>query len=111
MGAAAGDLDDDGQIDLYLANMYSKAGERVLSNLNFDLYPPEIARRLRHIVDGSELWHNRGQLRFEGTGRASGVARVGWAYGPCLADLDNDGRLDIYAPAGFYSVSRTEPDG
>ena len=111
MGVAAGDLDDDGQIDLYLANMYSKAGERVLSNLNFDLYPPDIARRIRHIVDGSQLWHNRGGLEFEPKGREAGVARVGWAYGPCLADLDNDGKLDIYAPAGFYSVSRTEPDG
>ena len=111
MGVAAGDLDDDGRPDLYMANMYSKAGERVLSNLNFQLYPPQLARRMRHIVDGSELWHNCGDLRFESKGRASGVARVGWAYGPCLADLDNDGRLDIYAPAGFYSVSRTEPDG
>jgi hypothetical protein len=91
--------------------MYSKAGERVLSNLNLKLYPQQIARKIRHIVDGSELWHNRGNLKFESKGRASGIARVGWAYGPCLADLDNDGRLDMYAPAGFYSVSRKEPDG
>jgi hypothetical protein len=39
------------------------------------------------------------------------VAAVGWAYGPCLADLDNDGWLDIYATAGFVSRDRTEPDG
>ncbi len=111
MGVATGDLDDDGRTDLYLANMYSKAGERVLSNLNLDLYPPDLARRIRHIVDGSELWHNLGDLNFESKGRASGVARVGWSYGPRVADFDNDGRLDIYSPAGFYSVSRDEPDG
>lgn len=111
MGVATGDLDNDGHIDLYLANMYSKAGERVLSNLNLGLYPPDLARRIQHIVDGSELWHNCGDLRFESKGRASGVARVGWSYGPRIADFDNDGRLDIYAPAGFYSVSRDEPDG
>ena len=111
MGVASGDLDDDGRVDLYMANMYSKAGERVLSNLNLDLYPPQTAAKIRHIVDGSELWHNSGDLRFESKGRVAGVARVGWAYGPCLADLDNDGRLDIYAPAGFHSVSRSDPDG
>jgi hypothetical protein len=111
MGVATGDLDNDGRIDLYLANMYSKAGERVLSNLNLQLYPPELARRIRHIVDGSELWHNCGDLHFESKGRASGVARVGWSYGPRIADFDNDGMLDIYAPAGFLSITRDEPDG
>jgi hypothetical protein len=39
------------------------------------------------------------------------VAAVGWAYGPCLADLDNDGFLDVFATAGYMSRSRDEPDG
>ncbi len=36
--------------------------------------------------------------------------RFGWAYGPNFVDLDNDGWLDIYAPAGFLSYTRGEPD-
>jgi len=39
------------------------------------------------------------------------ISAVGWAYGPALVDLDNDGFLDLYATAGFVSQSRTEPDG
>ena len=40
-----------------------------------------------------------------------GVAAVGWAYGPCLADFDNDGFLDIYGTAGYVSKNPDEPDG
>ena len=39
------------------------------------------------------------------------VHDAGFAYGSTFVDLDNDGWLDIYALAGFHSVSRTEPDG
>ena len=39
------------------------------------------------------------------------VHAVGWAWGPSLADFDNDGWLDIYAPAGYMSRDRTKPDG
>ena len=50
-------------------------------------------------------------MKFERVGAAMQVADVGWAYGPCMADLDNDGYLDIHATAGFMSVDPNEPDG
>jgi hypothetical protein len=40
MGLAVGDIDNDGRIDIYCANMYSKAGTRVIGNLKPDAYPP-----------------------------------------------------------------------
>ena len=39
------------------------------------------------------------------------VHAIGWAYGPVLADLDNDGWLDLYATAGHMSRDRAKPDG
>jgi hypothetical protein len=111
MGLAAGDVDNDGRIDIYCANMYSKAGTRVIGNLKPDAYPPKVMQKLRRFVAGSQLHFNAGGLAFEPAGPEKNLAAVGWVYGAALADLDADGLLDIYATAGYISRDRTKPDG
>lgn len=111
MGLAVGDFNNDGNIDIYCNNMYSKAGTRVIGNMNPNVYPPHVMERLRRFVAGSQLHMNRGGLQFEQVGPEKKVAAVGWAYGVSLADFDNDGLLDIYATAGYVSRDRNEPDG
>jgi hypothetical protein len=111
MGLTCGDIDNDGNIDLYAANMYSKAGSRVIGNLRSDTYPDDIMAKLRSFVAGSQLWRNKGGLQFEPMAAKWQLADVGWAYGAALVDLDNDGWLDLYATCGYISKSRTEPDG
>ena len=111
MGVTSGDLDNDGLIDLYVASMYSKSGNRVMANLRPDAYPELVMQELRGMVAGSQLYHNAGDLKFEPVGSKYGVRGVGWAYGPAMVDLDNDGWLDIYATAGFVSRFRDKPDG
>jgi HEAT repeat protein len=111
MGLAAGDLDNDGNIDIYCGNMYSKAGTRVIGNLKPDAYPPKVMEKLRRLVAGSQLHLNKGDLKFQQVGVEKQLAAVGWAYGPALADLDGDGFLDVYATCGYMSRDRTRPDG
>ena len=111
MGATAGDIDNDGNIDIYCGNMYSKAGSRVMSNLRSNAYPPEIMTRMRRFVAGSQLHRNLGNLQFEQVGPKWQIAGVGWAYAPALVDLDNDGFLDLFASCGYVSRDRSEPDG
>ena len=111
MGVITGDFDNDGHIDLYVANMYSKAGSRIIGNLKPDAYPPEVMTRLRRLVAGSQLHRNRGGLKFEQLGPALQVDTVGWAYGPGVMDLDNDGYLDLFAPCGYFSRNRDNLDG
>ncbi len=111
MGVTCGDIDNDGNIDFYVANMYSKAGNRVIGNVKPGTYPEPIISKIRQFVAGSQLYHNKGGLNFEPAGKSYQVADVGWSHGAVLADFDNDGWLDLFSTAGYMSQSRDEPDG
>jgi hypothetical protein len=111
MGLIVGDTNNDGHIDIYTANMYSKAGRRIMENLPEGAYPPEVFAKIKRFVTGSELYQNQGDLTFKRVGKQFGIHAVGWAYGPMMVDLDNNGFLDIYANAGFFSVETQDPDG
>ena len=67
MGAAAGDLDNDGDIDLYLTRM---GPDRLLINDGAGVF-----------VDRTAAW---------------GAATPGWSSSAALFDYDRDGYLDVY---------------
>ena len=99
------DFDNDGRLDLYVSNMYSRAGRRITASLaGLD---PRMAKAAR----GNTLFRNLGD-HFE---RVSGltppahlVERAGWSWGGQLADLDNDGRDDLYVLSGYYTAPMEE---
>lgn len=111
MGINCGDYDNDGNVDIYVSNMYSKAGSRVMGNMVDGTYPAEIQDRLRNMVAGGELYKNNGNLGFQPVGKQFQVHAAGWAWGSSMADFNNDGWLDLYVTAGFMSRDREKPDG
>lgn len=102
MGVSWGDYDRDGRHDLYVCNMFSKAGSRIMAQI------PELDPRITALAGGNSLFHNRGTAGFE---KVSGtqppsmlVEKSGWAWGGQFADFDNDSFLDIYSLAGYYTA-------
>ena len=67
MGAAAGDFDNDGNVDLFVAG-----------------------------VKRNVLYRNLGNGKFEDVTAKSGIADDEWAITAAWFDFDNDGRLDLW---------------
>ena len=66
MGVAAGDYDNDGHVDLFLAN-----------------FGPD------------QLWRNRGDGTFEDATEKAGIGDARWGVSASFADYDGDGFLDL----------------
>ena len=112
MGVASGDIDGDGRSEIYVANMYSKMGRRIIAHVGEEDYPPQIYDRLKGACAGNRMYRRTGDgQQYEEISDDLGVNAVGWAYAPSLADFDADGFLDIYATTGFLSFRRDKPDG
>ena len=105
MGASFGDYNSDGLIDLYVSNMYSKAGNRIFNQLGGRFDP-----RLRMSAQGNFLLENKGG-KFEqvaGTGPENQhVSKVGWSFGGQMLDLNNDSKLDVYVPSGYFTAPKS----
>ena len=104
MGASFGDYNNDGRQDLYVTNMFSKAGRRILSK--FEGINPDYL----HSVNGNVLYKQGDGGQFE---RVSGlkppslmVAEAGWSWGGQFVDFDNDGDLDLHALSGYFTAPK-----
>ena len=112
MGAATGDIDGDGQSEIYVANMFSKMGRRIIAHVSEADYPAGVYEQIQGACAGNLLYApTAGGGEFREISQALRVNQVGWAHGPVLADFDSDGFLDIYATTGFQSFDRGKPDG
>ena len=112
MGVVSGDLDNNGSLELYVANMYSKMGLRIMAHVSEQDYPPGMYAQILGSAEGNRLYAPRaGDILYDDKSRLAGVNEIGWAHAPAFADLDSDGLLDIYATTGFMSFNRGRPDG
>ena len=110
MGGSFGDYDNDGDLDLYVANMNSSA-RWVFEDPDFPLPWQADAFFMRDYVRGQMLAMTRGNSLYKNQGDGTfvqvaadlGVERAEWAWGPSFCDYDNDGDLDIYCPNGYIT--------
>ena len=100
MGVSWNDHNNDGQFDLYVSNMYSKAGNRITDQIE-GLDP-----RFKEMAQGNYLYEFDGEqfklVSLDGPQKASSV--TGWSWGGQMVDFDNDAFVDIVVANGYYTA-------
>jgi tetratricopeptide (TPR) repeat protein len=103
------DYDNDGHPDLYVADMYTAAGERVSMYEAFQEGLPEDVRTLyRKHARGNSLFHNQGDDKFSDTSAHAGVEMGRWSWSSDAWDFDHDGFPDLYIANGMVSGPNRE---
>ena len=110
MSAAWFDYDGDGRPDLYVSNMWSDCGQRVVASPSFRPahHNAELAEAYRRHSKGNSLYRNLGGGRFQETGPKEGVELGRWAWASDGHDFDNDGAPEIFIACGMLSNKSRE---
>ncbi|MFH0981609.1 MAG: FG-GAP-like repeat-containing protein [Planctomycetota bacterium] len=81
MNVDLGDYNNDGWLDLYITNIYTK----------------------EYVKEGNQLYRNMGDGTFRDVAFEANVYDAGWAWAGRFWDYDNDGDLDIMVANGYIS--------
>jgi len=81
MNVDFGDYNNDGWLDLYITNIWTK----------------------EYVKEGNQLYRNMGNGTFSDISFESGVYDGGWCWAGKFWDFDNDGDLDIMIANGYIS--------
>ncbi|MFQ6008113.1 MAG: CRTAC1 family protein [Candidatus Zixiibacteriota bacterium] len=86
MNAEFGDYNNDGYLDIYVANITTD----------------------EFLKEGNVLYENLGDGTFVDVAVETGCWHGGWAWGCKFLDFDNDGDLDIYNVNGFVTAGEED---
>ena len=103
------DYDGDGAEDLYAADMWTAAGERISNQESFQKEAPGSVRGLyqKHAM-GNSLFRNHGDGTFEDRTVSAGAGMGRWSWSSDAWDFDHDGFPDLYIANGMLSGALRE---
>ncbi|MCK4658831.1 MAG: VCBS repeat-containing protein [Phycisphaerae bacterium] len=86
MNIEFGDFNNDGWLDLYVSNIWTK----------------------EYVKEGNQLYRNMGDKTFTDIAKQVEVYDGGWCWAGKFWDFDNDGDLDIMVADGYISANKDD---
>lgn len=104
MGMDIADANNDGRPEIYTTDMFPEDEYRLRTTSSFDgwdSYQAKLQNGYGYQFMRNMLQRNNGDGTFSDVGQMAGVARTDWSWSALMADLDLDGRKDIFVTNGL----------
>ncbi|KAB7729347.1 RNA-binding protein [Rudanella paleaurantiibacter] len=104
MGADVADINNDGNLDIFVTDMMPENDYRLKTTTSFDSYELNQLKESRDFYhqDSRNMLHlNNGNGTFSEIGRMTGTYATDWSWGALLFDMDMDGLKDVFVANGI----------
>ncbi len=104
MGCDMADINNDGSLDIFTAEMLPESDYRLKTNVRFDDYDVANARDqldMHHQFTANSLQLNNNDGYFSEVAQVAGVDATGWSWGSLFFDFNNDGNKDLFVTNGL----------
>lgn len=103
MSFAPGDLDNDGDLEIFAADMMPfKTDEETMAqwlplmeSMDFEVTGGQVMHNVLQVLDAAGVYQDEAA--------AAALEGTGWTWSAQFGDLDNDGLLDLYAVNGMQA--------
>lgn len=104
MGADIADINNDGNLDIFVTDMLPGDDRRLKTTSVFEGYnlvDLKLKQGFWHQYMRNNLHLNNGDGSFSEVGQLAGVHATDWSWGALIFDMDNDGLKDLFVANGI----------
>jgi len=105
MGVDAADFNNDGRPDIVSLDMLPEREDILKTSAGaetFNVYNMKLEAGYHPQFPRNALQLNRGRGKFSEIGYLAGVSATDWSWSALFADLDNDGKKDLFITNGIF---------